>query len=327
MSAVVAGGEGRALIIQNKGGGHGELGFHLAGILEKKGISVTLLHDGGPEPKSGKQPWDSYTQLEEKGVEIVWSDVAASGSASLKEGPAFEYVFDNWSKDPDSATGFVDLAKSWDVSNYVFVSSAGMYESSVPQPMVESADVKLSGQRKVEVLLAENGLPWTSFRPQYIYGPNTNKRDYLDWFFDRAVRGKPLPIPEDGSQGVSITNAQDVASLLASPLGNADAVGEVFNCGTDAVVTYEEVAQLVGKTVGKEVKVEYYDPAAFKLPKGAFPFRNTAFYVDVSKAKTVLGFAPSHALGDDMSWYYNDYVSLGNDKKDVDLSTDDMILS
>merc|ERR1719326_1005653 len=84
VSAVIAGGEGRALIIQNKGGGHGELGFHLAGVLESKGISVTMLHDGGPDPKTGKQPWDSYSQLEDKGIEIVWSDVAAA-AASLKE--------------------------------------------------------------------------------------------------------------------------------------------------------------------------------------------------------------------------------------------------
>ncbi len=47
----------------------------------------------------------------------------------------------------------------------------------------------------VEELIANEGLPWTSFRPQYIYGPKTNKRDYLDYFFDRIVREKPVPIP------------------------------------------------------------------------------------------------------------------------------------
>jgi nucleoside-diphosphate-sugar epimerase len=42
--------------------------------------------------------------------------------------------------------------------------------------------VKETGQRAVEELLAAKGLPWTSFRPQYIYGPKTNKRDYVDWY-------------------------------------------------------------------------------------------------------------------------------------------------
>ena len=43
--------------------------------------------------------------------------------------------------------------------------------------------VKETGQRAVEELLAAKGLPWTSFRPQYIYGPKTNKRDYVDWYY------------------------------------------------------------------------------------------------------------------------------------------------
>jgi hypothetical protein len=32
-----------------------------------------------------------------------------------------------------------------------------------------------------------------------------------------------------------------------------------------------------------------YNPKDFDLPKGAFPFRNTAFYVSPAKARNVLG--------------------------------------
>jgi hypothetical protein len=38
-------------------------------------------------------------------------------------------------------------------------------------------------------------MPWASFRPQYIYGDNTNKRINVDWFVDRIVRGRTVPIP------------------------------------------------------------------------------------------------------------------------------------
>ncbi len=34
----------------------------------------------------------------------------------------------------------------------------------------------------------EIGLPLVSFRPQYIYGPKSNKYDYIDWYFDRLCR-------------------------------------------------------------------------------------------------------------------------------------------
>lgn len=47
---------GKALIVQNKGGGHGELGYHLALKLIEKDISVTLLQDGGGSNKN-QQPF------------------------------------------------------------------------------------------------------------------------------------------------------------------------------------------------------------------------------------------------------------------------------
>lgn len=65
-------------------------------------------------------------------------------------------------------------------------------------------------------------------RPQYIYGPLTNKRDYLDWFFDRVVHDIELvPIPLHGDQLVTLTHAEDVASMLASVIGNENAVNQV----------------------------------------------------------------------------------------------------
>ena len=81
----------------------------------------------------------------------------------------------------------------------------------------------------------ELGLPLVSFRPQYIYGPKSNKYDYIDWYFDRLVRNLPLPIPGDGSQMVSLTNSEDVASLLASPLNNEAAAVEQFATGFERV--------------------------------------------------------------------------------------------
>lgn len=66
-------------------------------------------------------------------------------------------------------------------------------------------------------------------RPQYIYGPLTNKRDYLDWFFDRIVHGLEfVPLPLHGDQLVALTHAEDVAAMLASVVGNEHAVNQVL---------------------------------------------------------------------------------------------------
>ena len=220
-------------------------------------------------------------------MEIVWADLGAGMPSLTGE---FEFVFDNWSKDADLAKPYVEAAKSWGVSNYVFVSSAGMYSGK--GSLKESDDVKETGQRAVEKMLADQGLPWTSFRPQYIYGPYTNKRDYLDFFFNRAARNMPIPCPEGGEQGLCCTNAEDVAALLATPVANPAAVGEVFNCGTNEIVTYNKLIAMVGDCTGTKPEISYVDKDKAKELK--FPFRPNpeGFYVDVSKAKKTLGWSP-----------------------------------
>eukprot|EP00613_Pedinella_sp_CCMP2098_P052124 CAMPEP_0171880162 /NCGR_PEP_ID=MMETSP0992-20121227/38287_1 /TAXON_ID=483369 /ORGANISM="non described non described, Strain CCMP2098" /LENGTH=364 /DNA_ID=CAMNT_0012505869 /DNA_START=14 /DNA_END=1108 /DNA_ORIENTATION=- len=330
VAPVVKGGESRALIIQNKGGGHGELGFHLALTLAKdKGLKVTMLHDGGPDALTGKEPWDSYGELKDAGVELKWADLSSCTTAEALEGcGAFEHVIDNWSKKAELAAPLVGLAQEWKCGSFVFVSSGGLYLGE-SQPMVETDVVKEKADlRGVENLLAEKKLPWTCFRPQYIYGPNANKRDSTDWFFDRIVRGRPLPIPYSGNQLLSLTNAVDAASMISSALSNPKAVNQIFNCGTDTFYAYGQVAEMVAEVVGKEADVKAYDPEKFPdLKKGAFPFRNTAFYVNVDKAKEVLGWAPKSDLATDLKMVYEQYKALGKDKKEMDFSTDDEILT
>ena len=57
-----------ALIIQNKGGGHGEIGYHLAlQLVKENGMEVTILHEG---PNKGKPPHNSYGDLDAAGVKV-----------------------------------------------------------------------------------------------------------------------------------------------------------------------------------------------------------------------------------------------------------------
>ncbi|CAM9379977.1 unnamed protein product [Pylaiella littoralis] len=318
---------GKALIAQNKGGGHGELGYHLALKLIDKGISVTLLQDGGGNNKE-KQPFASYGNLENKGATIVWGDFSEGVGKLIPEGESFDYVFDNYAKDVETCKDLADCAKAWGVKNYAYVSSGGMYKDSDEVPFTESSDVKESGQRQVEQHVADMGLPWTSFRPQYIYGPLTNKRDYLDWFFDRVVHGLEfVPLPLHGDQLVALTHAEDVASMLASVVGNENAANQVFNCASDRYITYNGLFREVGKVAKPAVSkmAYYYEPRDYDLAKGWFPFRNNHFVVNSEKAKRLLGWSPKHTITDDLPEYFEGYKAAGKVEASPDFSKDDEI--
>lgn len=333
----------KALIVQNKGGGHGELGFQIAKKLAAgdKIDSITILQDKACNVET--EPFRSYAS-DIPDVDVVYAELGDESldASALQEllggGDAkFEYIYDNFSKGPvGSSKALCDIAKGWDcVKLYTYISSAGMYQPTddTEFPMAEATTPikESSGQAQMDAYIAEDcKLPLVSFRPQYIYGPNSNKHDYIDWFFDRLTAGAPVLIPGDGTQKVSLTNAQDVASLLVSPLDNgtedAAVAQRFFNCGTDNLVTYDEVVSLCASAAG----IASDDVTIVKYPiefgKAKFPFRLTDFYVAPDMAKEKLGFAgASNELKDDLAWYYENYKSRG--KTNVDLSKDEEILA
>eukprot|EP00929_Paragymnodinium_shiwhaense_P062583 TRINITY_DN3123_c0_g2_i1.p2 TRINITY_DN3123_c0_g2~~TRINITY_DN3123_c0_g2_i1.p2 ORF type:complete len:216 (+),score=60.04 TRINITY_DN3123_c0_g2_i1:657-1304(+) len=212
-----------------------------------------------------------------------------------------------------------------------------MYKPIPEGPLLETGDVKEDNkQLALEKNAADAGLNYAAFRPQYIYGPKTNKRDYLDWFLDRITRDVEIPIPGDGSLRTTVTNAEDVAGMLASVVGkDAEAKCHVFNCATDVRVSHNEIVEMCAKVVGKDPaevmkRVKYYDPKALKgmeLPKkGKFPFRETHFGVGVDKVKSSLGWSPKHNLEEDLKWYFEDYKKLGKDAGDIVREWDEAVL-
>jgi nucleoside-diphosphate-sugar epimerase len=178
-----------ALIIQNKGGGHGELGYQLAKRLlqDDKFTSITILQDQAC--KDSQEPFKSYADdlPTVKIVKAALSDETTTASdlqSLFGEGTKFDYVWDNASKEPVGAgKACVDCAKAWGPNLYIYVSSAGVYkptEDTVFPMSEETTPVKsTAGQVTVENYAVEQGLPLVAFRPQYIYGEKANKHDYM----------------------------------------------------------------------------------------------------------------------------------------------------
>lgn len=185
----------------------------------------------------------------------------------------------------------------------------------------------MAGHVQVEEYLARQDLPFTVFQPLYIYGPHTAK-DCEQWFMDRVLRDRPVPIPGPGIQLTSLSNVEDLAEMMALVPGNRDAVGQHFNLCSDRCITFDGIVKAVAAAAGKEAKIVHYDPKALKLGKGeGFPFRAVHFFASADKAKRVLGWQPHHNFLKDVNQLVRDYINSGRLDKDIDFSTDDKILA
>ena len=100
---------------------------------------------------------------------------------------------------------------------YVYVSSAGVYKDNYELPLSEDDPIdpfsRHRGKFETENWLINKKIPFTSFRPTYIYGPgNYNKIE--NWFFERLFTSKSIPIPGDGSLITQLGHVSDLTDVM-----------------------------------------------------------------------------------------------------------------
>lgn len=302
-------------------GGTRFIGVYLTRILVEQGHEVVFFNRGNkPAPVAG--------------VQQIHGD--RTDPAQLKEKLAtesFDAIFDNNGRELSDTQPLAELFKD-KVQHFVYMSSAGVYLKSDQMPHVEGDTVdpksRHRGKHETEAYLAAQGLPFTSIRPTYIYGPQ-NYNDLEAWFFDRIVRDRPIPIPGHGLYLTQLGHVQDLAQAMANVLGNPAAIGQIYNISGDRYITFDGLARACAVAAGKSadaVEIVHYDPKQFDFGKRkAFPFRTQHFFASVQKAIAELNWQPKFDLVSGLQdSFQNDYLASGRDQAAVDFSVDDEIL-
>jgi nucleoside-diphosphate-sugar epimerase len=303
-------------------GGTRFIGVYLSQVLVEQGHEVVLFNRGNrPAPVAGIRQ-----------IQGDRSDPQQLKSALAHE--SFDAIFDNNGRELSDTQPLVEIFNGR-VQHFVYVSSAGVYLKSDQMPHREGDAVdpksRHKGKHETESYLATSGIPWTSIRPTYIYGPQ-NYNDLEAWFFDRILRDRPLPIPGNGLHLTQFGHVWDLAAAMAAVLGNQSAIAQIYNISGDRAVSFDGLARACAIAAGKEpteLKIIHYDPKTFDLGKQkAFPLRPQHFFADIHKAQTELNWQPQFdlvaGLKDSLE---KDYLASGRDKQAIDFSLDDRILA
>lgn len=301
-------------------GGTRFIGVYLTKILVEQGHEVVLFNRGNkPAPVPGvKQIQGDRTQ-----PQILQQQLA---------GEKFDAIFDNNGRELSDTAPLAELFAG-KIQHFVYVSSAGVYLKSDQMPHIEgdATDPKSrhKGKFETEAYLAAKGLPFTSIRPVYIYGPQ-NYNPLESWFFDRIVRDRPIPIPGNGQHITQLGHVKDLAAAMAAVLGNDKAINQIYNVSGSRYVTFSGLARACAAAAGKSpdaVQIVHYDPKKFDFGKRkAFPMRVQHFFTDIHKAISELHWQPEFDLVSGLQDSFQDYLASGADKAAVDFSTDDEIL-
>ncbi len=302
-------------------GGTRFIGVYLTQLLIEQGHEVVLFNRGNrPVPVDGVG-------------QIIGDRTDASQLKEKLSSEKFDAIFDNNGRELTDTQPLAEIFHNR-VQHFVYMSSAGVYLKSDQMPHVEGDTVdpksRHKGKHHTENYLQEAGLPFTSIRPTYIYGPQ-NYNDLEAWFFDRIVRDRPIPIPGNGLHMTQLGHVKDLAGAMCQILDNSQAVGQIYNISGDRFVTFDGLARACAVAAGKsadDIQIVHYDPKKFDFGKRkAFPLRMQHFFASVEKAKKDLDWQPEYNLISGLKdAFTNDYLAAGRDKQEIDFAIDEEIL-
>ncbi|MGA1603809.1 MAG: NAD-dependent epimerase/dehydratase family protein [Prochlorothrix sp.] len=302
-------------------GGTRFIGVYLTRALVSQGHEVVLFNRGNrPCPVDG--------------VAQIHGD--RTDAAQLKDklqGEQFDVIFDNNGRELSDTQPLVEIFNGR-IQQFIYVSSAGVYQKSAQMPHIEGDAVDPNSRHKgkfiTEDYLQAQGVPFTSVRPVYIYGPQ-NYNPLEAWFFDRIVHNRPIPIPSHGQHLTQLGHCQDLVNAMVAMVGNNTAIGQIYNISGARYVTFDGLAQACAAAAGQDpaqLQLVHYDPKAFDFGKRkAFPLRPQHFFASIDKAQRDLNWTPQFDLVPGLrDSFERDYRLQDRPESAIDFSTDAQIL-
>ena len=280
-------------------GGAGFIGSHLVQRLLAKGCRVTCLDDlseGKWEnlPKHPKLTKVKASILSNISKYASENEVIFHLAAIPRLQKSLAFPWQSHRANIDGTLKLLLLAKQHKIKKFIFASSSSVYgnqnrlpfeETMVPDPLVPYSLQKLVGEKYCQMFSRLWGLETIALRYFSVYGPRMNPDGAYALLipkFIKLISQEIRPTINGGGKQVrDFTYVSDVvdATLLAA---ESDLSGEVFNIGFGKSISVNDVAQIINRIMGKNIKPVHGPPVV--EPKATLS--------SSKKAKKYLGWEP-----------------------------------
>lgn len=296
-------------------GGAGFIGSHIAEAYLAAGWSVTCLDDlsrgkreqvpvGARFVKADVRSKDAFAVVADGKFDVVVHQAAQIDVRISVDEPAHDASI--------NLVGFTNILSgvtAGKVRRVVFASSGGVVygdpaklptpEPTANLPISPYGVSKLAGEHYLRVLGQLHGFEGVALRYSNVYGPRQDPKSeagVVSIFVSRMLEDRPVTIFGDGKQTRDYVFVRDVAranlragSAVVSRGDRLDV--PAFNVGTGRETSVNDLAQHVGRAIGRTPVVEFAPPRAGEL------FRSC---LDISKAARELNWQPEVTFDEGM---------------------------
>jgi UDP-N-acetylglucosamine/UDP-N-acetyl-alpha-D-glucosaminouronate 4-epimerase len=290
-------------------GGAGFIGSNLVHRLRERGDDVRVLDNFSTGNRRNLEGLDveivegelrSYERVHNavRGTEVVYH-LGALGSVPRS-------VQDPLTSSAVNVEGTLNVllaARDEGVRRVVFSSSTSVYGTSrtLPTPETEPPDpispygvAKLAAERYCTAFSrVYESFETVVLRYFNVFGPRQSPFSQyaavIPLFIEAIAQGEPVTVHGDGEQSRDFTYVANVVDATVSAADAPNVSGRAFNVGGGAPATVNELADAIGRILGKPVEKRSAEPRAGDI---------RASWADLSAARELLGYEPSVGLED-----------------------------
>lgn len=235
-------------------------------------------------------------------------------------------------KDPlttneSNITGFLNLlevAREREIQRFVYASSSAIYgdapdlpkrEERTGRPLSPYAVTKAVNELYAGVYHHIHATQTVGLRYFNVFGPRQDPEGPYAAVIPRwvaaMIRNHPAVIHGDGTNSRDFCYVANVvqANLLAATCSNPAVLGEAFNVACDARTSLLELFEMLRlKLLTRHPHLRQYKPQYRPARPGDIPHS----HADISKARALLGYAPTNSVSDGLdaalSWYEKNLI-------------------
>jgi nucleoside-diphosphate-sugar epimerase len=215
----------------------------------------------------------------------------------------------------DGTLNVLVAARDAKVRRFVYAASSSAYgetptlpktEAMAPDPISPYGITKYVGELYARVFGRVYGLENVCIRYFNVFGPrqdpNSQYSGVLSRFMLAVIEGQPPVVFGDGEQSRDFTFVENIVDETLRACDAQAASGMVFNGGTGARITLNQVLKLLENITGTKIQARYAPPRAGDIRDSQ---------ADVTLARKVLGYEPrvhfEEGLQRTWQWYKSVY--------------------
>jgi nucleoside-diphosphate-sugar epimerase len=285
-------------------GGPGTITTNTIDVLLHTGHSLAIL----THPKKSPSPYEGR-------IRFYWGDRDLQGNidAAINDFKP-DVVIDVCCFTPQQAQTAIHSIHG-KVGQYIFLSTVDVYGyplSKIPiretdemrTPTTPYSENKRACERVIQSAVDRQRFPGTILRLTYSMSPFFLKSFFQGdgglYLIKKIRSGQPVLVPGDGTTLIHPGSGINNGRMIARVAGESAAVGKIYNCGHQQMMTHDDYIRMIGSVVGNEPHVVHI-PTDFTLSRWHEELNGKPFAV---QNRFSLGFSMESFVSDfpDFRW-------------------------